>query len=62
MVRKIEAEVHHAAKIYLTWRGIYSKDAVDRRERNTGCRPLLNVTQEQGVEFLVVDEIEPEDR
>jgi len=62
MVRQIEAEVRHAAKIYLTWRGIYSKEVVDRRVRNTRFRPLLNLTQEQDAESLVVDEIEPEVR
>jgi hypothetical protein len=53
MDRQIEADVRHAAKIYLTWRGIYSREVVPRRVRNTGCRPLLNVTQEQVVESLV---------
>jgi hypothetical protein len=36
MDRQTEAEVRHAAKIYLTWRGKYSKEAVARRVRNTG--------------------------
>ena len=41
-----------SAKIYLTWRGKYSKEFVARRVRNTGCRQLLNVIQEEVVESV----------
>ena len=46
MVRQIDAEIHLVAKIYLIWRGKYSKEVVARRVRNKGCRPLLNIIQE----------------